>query len=153
MPIAEAAASPSIVDRLFSPLDRYRDYAPLFIRLFVGWHLIYGVQDNILSWERMLEFRDFLTKFNFPAPLASAVVSVYAQFICGVLYILGLFTRPAAALMMFNFIVALLMVHLGDPYPTAALAFAMLSGSLFLLFNGAGNASVDEWLRGRRTRD
>ena len=146
MPIAR----PSTTERLFSPIDRYRDYAPLFLRLFVGWHLIYGVQDNILSWERMLEFRDFLTKFNFPIPLVSAVVSVYAQFICGVLYILGLFTRPAAAVMIFNFIAALLMVHLGDQYPTAALAFAMLSGSLSVLFNGAGKPSVDEWLSRRK---
>lgn len=152
MPTAEATARLSIFDRLFSPLDRYREYAPFFIRLFVGWHLIYGVQDNILSWERMHEFRDFLAQFKFPVPLVSAVVSVYAQFICGVLYILGLFTRPAAAVMIFNFVAALLMVHLGDPYPTAALAFAMLSGSLFLLFHGAGKPSVDNWLSGRNKR-
>lgn len=149
MPIPDAPLRYSAMNRVFAPLDRYREYAPLFIRLFVGWHLIYGVQDNILSWERMLEFRDFLAQFKFPVPLVSAVVSVYAQFICAVLYLLGLFTRPAAVVMIFNFVVALLMVHLGDPYPPAALAFAMLSGSLFLLFYGPGKASVDDWLSRR----
>ena len=94
----------------------------------------------------MLEFRGFLAQFKFPVPLASAIVSVYAQCVCAVLYLLGLFTRPAAVVMIFNFTFALLMVHLGDPYPPAALAFAMFSGSLFLLLYGPGEPSVDDWL-------
>jgi len=129
--------------------ERHKDYAPLFVRLFLGWHLIYGVQDNILSWAHMIEFRDFLARYGFPFPLFSAHLSVYAQFICGALFILGLFTRWAAAVMVVNFVVALLMVHIGDPYPRAALAFAMLSGSLFLLFNGPGAMSIDRKLERR----
>ena len=35
-------------------------YRTLFIRLLVGFHLIYGTQDNVFSYERMLEFRNFL---------------------------------------------------------------------------------------------
>jgi len=131
-------------DGLFGWFERNKEVGPLFVRLWVGFHLIYGVQDNIFSWARMMEFREFLAQFGFPFPIVSAHVSVYAQFICGVLYILGLFTRQAAVVMIINFIVALGMVHVGDPYPRAALAFAMLAGSLFLLFHGPGRVSVDE---------
>lgn len=146
--MAQAATAATRKDwKVFNWFERHREVGAIFIRLWVGWHLVYGTQDNVRNWERMLEFRDFLTQFGFPFPLVSAHVSVYAQFICGLLYILGLFTRQAAVIMIGNFIIALTMVHLGDPYPRAALAFAMLSASLFLLFNGPGAFALDNRLR------
>ncbi|MHC2991046.1 DoxX family protein, partial [Pontibacter sp. HJ8] len=44
----------------FAFFQRHKAYGVLFLRLAMGGFLIYGVQDNILSWERMLEFRHFL---------------------------------------------------------------------------------------------
>ncbi len=123
--------------------DQYQVYGAIFIRLLLGFHLIYGVQDNVLSWDRMLEFEAFLAQHGFPLSLFCAVVSVYAQLICGLLFILGAFVRAAALVMIFNFIVALMMVHLGDVYPSLFPALAMLLGSAFLLFNGAGAWSFD----------
>ena len=120
----------------------FQDYAPLFIRLPIGFHLIYGTQDNVFSWSRMLEFREFLDVNGFPVPLLCALVSVYAQFICGALYILGYRVRPAACVMIFNFIVALVMVHSGDSYPVMFPAIMMLFGSLYLLLNGPGRFSL-----------
>jgi putative oxidoreductase len=131
-------------ERLNSLLKPKKDYGSLFIRVMAGFHLIYGVQDNIFSWERMLEFRDFLEANSFPLPLFCAVLSVYAQFICGVLFIIGLVTRPAALIMAVNFVVAILMIHAGGPYPAAFPAIAMLSCSLFLLLHGPGKWSLDK---------
>jgi len=121
-----------------------KEYAPLFIRIMAGFHLIYGVQDNVFSWDRMLEFERFLNAHSFPFPLVSAIASVYAQLICGMLFIVGLFTRTAALIMVFNFIVAILTIHIGDAYPGVFPAIAMLSNSLFLLFNGAGKWAIDK---------
>ena len=125
--------------------EQRRDYAPLFIRLFAGVFLIYMSQDNVFNWARMLEFEQFLRQFGFPLPLTSAVVSVACQFAAGILFIVGAFVRPAAAVMVFNFIVALVMVHRKLPFREALDPFAMLASSLFLLFNGAGRLSVDAW--------
>ena len=61
-------------------LDRYRDLAPLLLRLFVAFVLIYGTADNVFSTTRMLEFRDFLAANGFPHPLACAYLSAYGQF-------------------------------------------------------------------------
>lgn len=123
-----------------------KDYAAIFIRLIVGIHLIIGVQDNILSWDQMIEFSDFLAHFGFPFALLSAIISVYAQFICAVLYVIGWKVRYAALVMIVNFMVALLMVHVGnDGYREMFPALVMLSGSLFILFNGAGKLSLDEF--------
>ena len=130
-----------------SALDRYRDLGPLLLRVFLGLTLVYGTQDNVLHAERMLEFRDFLAANGFPMPLASAYLSAYAQFVCGVLILLGLFTRWAALVMIVNFLVALAMVHVRLPFSANISPLAMLFGSLFLLFYGAGPWSVDARLR------
>ena len=66
-------------------LNSNKDVGILLLRLFIGLRLIYGVADNILSWDHMLAFRDFLAANQFPVPLFSAVLSVYAQLICGIL--------------------------------------------------------------------
>jgi uncharacterized membrane protein YphA (DoxX/SURF4 family) len=50
--------------------------------------------------------------------------------------------------MVINFIVALVMVHWGQPYPRNALAFLMLFGSVFLLLHGPGQLALDN----RRSR-
>ena len=126
-----------MIEKANTFFDKYKDYSEVFIRMIIGFHLIYGTQDNVFSWDRMLEFSEFLTNFGFPIPLVSAAVSVYAQFICGILFIVGFQVRIAAVIMIGNFIIALLMVHTGDTYPGAFPAIMMLAGSLYLLFNGS----------------
>ena len=132
----------SAMPRLNAWLDAHRSWSALPIRLIVGIHLILGTQDNILSWDRMLEFRDFLDHQGFPLPLVAALVSVYAQFGAGVCYLLGWMTRPAAALMVVNFLVAVLAVHVGDSWSNTFPALVMLAGSLFLLVNGPGRPAI-----------
>lgn len=136
--------------RALERLDRGHEYAPFFVRLIVGFHLVYGSQDNVFSSERMQEFRGFIASNGFPFPLAGAYVSAYAMFICGILYLLGAFIRPAAAVMIINFIFALGIAHRQGGYPPAALALVMLLCSISFLIGGAGKPSVDDWLRKRR---
>jgi putative oxidoreductase len=133
----------------FDALDRHRDLAPIFVRAFLATFLIYMSQDNVFSYDRMLEFRGFLAARRVPYPLLAAHVSVYAQFAAGLLYALGLFTRPAAAIMVVNFIVALIVAHVGTPFRTWLEPMAMLSGSLFLLVNGPGRLALDNLLAAR----
>ena len=130
----------------FGFFERRREYGPVFIHLVVVFVLVQGTQDNVFSHERMLEFRDFLAARGVPSPLVAAYVSAYAQFVCGILFVSGLAVRPAAALMVVNFVPALLIAHLGGPLDPARLALCMLFSSLFLLFHGAGKLSADSRL-------
>lgn len=132
-----------MINRIDTFFERYKGYATVFLRLIIGWRLISGTQDNIFSWERMLEFRDFLTMQGTPLPLLSAIVSVYAQFICGILYMAGWFIRPAALVMIVNFIAALLIAHIGQSFEQSFEALVILASSIFFLFNGAGRISGD----------
>ena len=131
-------------------LEKYKDYAAIFIRLIIGFHLIYGTQDNVFSYARMEEFAGFLRVRSVPFPLFSAFLSAYAQFICGVLFILGAGARYAAVVMIINFVAALVIAHVGDTYPNMFPALMMLAAACFFLLNGAGKLSVDNLLERRR---
>ena len=125
-------------------IEHYKDYAAIFIRLMIGFHLIYGTQDNVFSYARMEEFAHFLQQRGVPFPIFAAFLSAYAQFICGILFILGAASRFAAIVMIINFIAALIIAHRADSYPQMFPALMMLSASCFFLIYGAGKLSIDE---------
>lgn len=120
-----------------------RDAAPVLLRLFVAFVLIYGTADNVFSGERMAEFATFLERNGFPLPLASARLSAYAQFATGLLLAVGLWTRWAAAVVAVNFVVALVMVHTRLPFSANIAPLAMLVGGLFFVLHGAPRFSLD----------
>ena len=128
--------------------EKHREYGMFFVRLIVGFHLIYGTADNVFSSARMVEFSHFLGERGVPFPLLSAHLSAYAQFACGILFILGIFFRPAAAVMIVNFIAALLIAHRTGGYPPAALAWIMLFCSIAFLVHGPGRPALG---RARKT--
>ena len=138
-----------ILQKLNRYFDHRKDYGIIFLRLVIGWRLVDGTQDNIFSWDRMVEFRVFLEQHGVPFPLLAAVLSVWFQFICGILYLVGGLTRVAAMLMIVNFTIALLIVHVGLTFEQSFDALMMLFGSIFFLFYGAGKFSIDESLAGR----
>ena len=126
--------------------DQLKSLALLLVRLAFGARLIYGVMDNILSWDRMVEFEAFLTANGFPFPLVSAIVSVYLQMLCGISWILGYKVKYTALLMVGNFLVAIVGVHLihGDSYINTAPAIHLLCISLLLFVFGAGLYALDK---------
>jgi putative oxidoreductase len=132
-----------------SILEKHKEYGVIFIRLVVGFHLIYGTQDNVFSYARMEEFAGFLSARSVPFPLFSAFLSAYAQFICGILFLAGLATRYTAGVMIINFIAALIIAHIGDTYPNMFPALMMLAAACFFLLHGAGKLSVDSILERR----
>ncbi len=131
------------MNNFFIWFDDRKDIGVLLLRLFVGVRLIYGVIDNVTSWEHMIKFRDFLQQFNFPIPLVAAIVSVYAQLLAGVMFILGWKIRFAAILMIINFLIAILMVHWGEKLEPMTPALAILFISILFFFQGAGKYSLD----------
>ena len=135
------------MSRLAARLDRKRELAPLLLRLFVAFVLVYGTVDNVFSPERMREFRDFLAQNRFPHPMAAAYLSAYAQFIAGILLFAGFFTRLTSTIVAINFVVALVMVHAGAPFNANIAPLAMLTGAIFFTIYGAPVYSLDARLR------
>ena len=126
-------------------LDSKKHLGILLLRIFVSTRLWYGVIDNILSWERMIEFSVFLQNNGFPFPTANAIISVYKQFFCAILILVGYKIRFASFVLVINFLVALIFVHIraNDTIEGMTGALAMLFGCLTFLFNGADKISLD----------
>jgi putative oxidoreductase len=140
------------MNRIANWLTRNHDLGILLLRLFIGIRLIYGVWDNVTSWEHMIAFRDFLSHHQFPFPLGAAIVSVYCQLLAGLCFIAGFKIRLAAAVMMLNFLLALVTVHLKDSFEGMTPALCMLFASLFFLFHGGGKYSLDWWINKKSQR-
>ncbi len=94
----------------------------------------------------MKEFAAFLQQRNVPFPLFSAVLSAYAQFVCGIMILLGAWIRLAAIPFIINFVAAVIIAHLADTFRGMFPALIMIAAGFFFLFNGAGKLSIDEML-------
>jgi len=127
-----------------SGLSRHQDAGLLLLRMAFGSRLLYGTYDNVISWERMIEFSKFLESHGFPLPLLSAVVSVAAQFLAGISWVVGYKVRFFSVLMIVNFAIALLMVHRNDTYLDSVSAIHLFVISVFLVFMGSGKFGLDK---------
>ena len=91
----------------------------------------------------MREFVEFLRQHHFASPGILAHLSVYTQFLVGIAFVLGLFTRWAGILCVVNFAVAILMVDrfggMRGVFPSGCLVFI----GLYLATHGAGRLSLD----------
>jgi putative oxidoreductase len=94
-------------------------------------------------------------ELGLPAPALTAAVSSTTELVCGVLLLLGLGTRFAAAALTVVMMVAILTARLHDvhtlgdffylPEPSYIVIF------LWLIFGGAGKLSVDHWIAEKAT--
>lgn len=88
------------------------------------------------------------------APL-SLYLTVFAEFFCSVLLLLGLATRLALIPLIITMLVAVLIVHAPDGFDQKELGLHFLVVYLFLLVSGPGRYSLDKLIvrsSGRRRR-
>jgi putative oxidoreductase len=126
---------------------RFDDLALLAARLVLGAFLVWGVWDNVTSAARMAEFAGFLKLHGFPMPEIAAPLSVYAQLLTGIAFILGLATRWAGLLCAINFAVAVAMVDYKLGIRGAFPATCLILFGLIFATAGAGRWSIDARLR------
>jgi putative oxidoreductase len=120
---------------------------PLLVRLFVGYLFLET------GWGKVHNLEAFTQRFSgwgIPFPAFNAALSGYTELVGGALVMLGLFTRLVSIPMVFNMLVALIMVKLKKvsglndfvelDEPLYALAF------FWLIFTGPGRVSLDHLL-------
>jgi uncharacterized membrane protein YphA (DoxX/SURF4 family) len=129
--------------------------ATVLIRLAVGCvFLSEGIQKFLLS--DALGVGRF-AKIGIPAPALLAPMVGCFEIVCGILIVLGLFTRAAALPLIVVMLVAIastkVPILMAEGFWKMAhesrTDFAMLLASLFLLLVGGGAWSLDAWLAGR----
>lgn len=93
-----------------------------------------------------IEFFDFMGL----GPQISLILTVFAEFVCSILLILGLFTRVSLGFLIFTMIIAGFVVHGADPFEKREMSLIYLSVYLLLMVIGAGKISVDHMIERRK---
>ena len=125
------------------------DYGLLILRAGVGLLMLLGH-----GWPKLSNFTTMLDQFPDPIGLGaglSLTLATFAEFLCSLLIIFGLFTRLASIPLLINMLVALFFVHMGDDYIMQERVMLYLLPYLTLLVAGAGRFSLDDSIRKGRT--
>jgi putative oxidoreductase len=108
--------------------------------------LVFGVLMMKHGYDKLVHFSEIKVTFlNFLniGKTTSLLLTVFAEFFCGLFILLGLFTRLASIPLIICMAVALFKVHNGDIFGDGASATLYLGAFLVLLMIGPGKASVD----------
>lgn len=119
------------------------DVATLVLRLvFGGLFIRYGYM-KLVSFDEMLSmFQDIIGIGIKP----SLILVIFAEFFCGILVTIGLFTRFAVIPIFITMFVAYFIAHANDTFDVKALAFVFLLLSIVVFILGGGKYSVDRLL-------
>ncbi|MGC2196307.1 MAG: DoxX family protein [Terriglobales bacterium] len=132
-------------------LDRMQPLALVVLRVTVG--IVMVAHGSPKVYGHLHEFAGYVGSLGLPAWLG--YVSAFAEFLGGILLILGLLTRLAAFAVFADMVVAIAKVHWkhgllgagGYEFPLSLLAIAFA-----LIFFGAGPISLDAIRRGGGSR-
>ena len=81
-------------------------------------------------------------------PEVSLILAAFAEGICGLFIVLGLWTRLSAAILSINMAVAYFFAHAGDPFSAKEKSMLFLLLFVVILFAGGGKYSVDKKMGG-----
>lgn len=113
----------------------------LILRVFIGGALLTH------GWGKMFggleTFTGFVASLGVPAPYAMAFMAAFAESFGAMFLMAGLFTRPAALMIVCNMAVALGSALKGKPFSGQEAAWLYLVPALFFLLKGGGKWSVD----------
>lgn len=126
----------------------YIDIVLLVVRLFIGFAML---SHGFPKLQTLLEggdvkFFDFLGL----GPKISLGLTVFAEFVCSIFLILGLFTRIAVGFLIFTMIIAGFVVHGADPFDKKEMSLLYLAIYLLVMVLGAGRFSIDGMIEKKR---
>jgi putative oxidoreductase len=133
---------------MWKQLKNYSDLGLLIMRLGVGasYVFIHGwpkISGGVERWTGLGQAFTNLIGIEF-IPVFWGFLAALSEFLGGILIVLGLLFRPAAAFLLFTMLIATL-THIvaGDPLSTTSHALKMLFVFAGLLFVGPGKYSID----------
>jgi putative oxidoreductase len=110
-----------------------------FMAYSYGWGKLQGILEGDLG------FADPIGIGEVP----SLFLTVFAEFVCGILVALGLFTRLALVPLLITMGVAVFIIHAEDPFSKQELGLLFLIPYLTLFLTGAGKFSLDKAMGGK----
>ena len=129
---------------LFSNRPIATDLGLLFLRLASGGIMVYSH-----GWGKLQKMLGGDMSFADPMGMgeeASLVLTVFAEFVCGILVALGLLTRAALVPLIITMLVAVFVIHADDPFSKQEFGLLYLVPYLTLFLAGPGKLSFDKKL-------
>ena len=121
-----------------------KEFSILILRLVAGFVLLYGHGFGKLSTIFTGQEINFFDPIGIGAN-PSFYLAAFAEGICAILLMLGLFTRYAAIVLAINFLV-IFKVHFKDGYEALELISLYLFTFIAIVFAGGGKYSLDNLL-------
>ncbi len=132
-------------------LMRNTDIGLLILRVLPGLFLLLSH-----GWSKLTRVPGIFESFPDPIGMGSAVsagVAIFAEVVCALLVVVGVFTRFAAIPIVILLLIAAFVIHADDPWGKKEFALIYCVPFLVLIFTGAGKYSLDSLIqRGRRER-
>ena len=133
------------MNRFFSTNPISLDWGLLLLRVIPGLLMAfghgYGKVGKFLSGEQIKFYN-----FGGVGPQASLGLAAFAEFICALLVVVGLFHRAALVPLIITMLVAVFGAHGDDPFGDGENALVYLAVFVGLFFTGPGRLSIDRYL-------
>ncbi len=127
--------------------DQNKDAGILILRLGIGLPFIFisGLMKIQSGPELWTQIGGAMSKIGITFfPVFWGFMASISEFVGGILIVLGLFTRPAAAFMAFTMIIAsIFLLSMRDQWYNVVTPIEMLAVFIALMFLGAGKFSLD----------
>jgi putative oxidoreductase len=137
--------------RFFSILFRTQPFAQsvalLLLRVIIGGLMAHHGYGKVFG--NPDKFIGYVASIGVPLPTLFGYAAIYAEFLGGILIVVGLFYRPATFAVAVTMLVAALGAHRNDLLGDGELAVLYAATTLVMLFLGAGRFSADEILFSR----
>ena len=103
----------------------------------------------IHGWPKLSSYIEGNVDLFYPLGIGyelSLLLAIFAEVICSILLILGLFSRISAIPLIITMLVAMFLVNAGQPFIVKEKAFVFLMTYVFILLVGSGKFSIDALL-------
>ena len=135
--------------RLLETYTLNHDYAALFLRLIIGGFFIHYGFGKIQMWDQL---KTMFPDYTGLGSAGSLALLIFAEFGCGLLILLGCFTRFAIVPIAISMAVAFFVAHADDAFKDKqiALLYLLLATVVFLM--GSGKYSLDHLIFNRNPK-
>jgi putative oxidoreductase len=122
-------------------LNSLQPWGALVLRLAIGVSMSVHGYEKVIPHGALNHYCHYIVTLGFPYWLGS--VSAFTEFIGGILLLVGLLTRLAAAMVAINMLVAFFAVGIHQGFGIYNYIFALAATAIMLVFYGAGALALD----------
>ncbi|MCG8320887.1 MAG: DoxX family protein [Cytophagales bacterium] len=122
--------------------NSYENFGIFVLRVSVGSLMLLGH-----GLPKLMNYHNSYDTFPDPLGMGSDIsffLTVFAEVVCSGALILGLFTRLAVIPLIATMLVAILVIHVDDPWSKKEFAIMYLLPYITLYFTGSGEYSMDK---------